>query len=242
MIHIHASEHIAAQPLHSPSPVIKEIQKSKEATRLWTDVYSNDKPLQARAAASRAFGRLGEADLVGQLDHGRDGLGVDVLAVLLQVGLGRQLDSGHHVAVLVARAAVLLLAGRLRVGAGIALQAALGLGAVLRLAARPGALGSRAGRLAHRDSGGADSLALGRQADVLAERAATSLAVLAGATHLALGALAANVARRWGQLLTTQLAVGFLALRFALSRARGAIAVPCAIREARVAYRLKAGV
>jgi len=136
----------------------------------------------------------------------------------------------------------LLLARSLGVGAGIALQAALGLGAVLRLAARPGALGSRACWLADRHSGGADSLALGRQADVLAERAATSLAVLARATHLALGTLATNIASGWGQLLTTKLAVGLLALGLALSRARRTVAVPRAIREARVAYGLKAGV
>jgi len=198
--------------------------------------------VQARAAASRAFCRLGETNLVCELDHGRDGLRVDVSAVLLEVGLGRQLHSRHHVAVLVARAASLLLARSLGVRAGIALQAALGLGAVLRLAARPGALGGRAGWLAHGNSRGADSLALGGQADVLAERAATSLAVLARATNLALGALATNVARRWGELLTTKLAVWLLALGLTLSRAGGTVAVPCAVREARVADRLEARV
>jgi len=153
-------------------------------------------------------------------------------AVDLQVSGRGNLDGGGHVVELVAAAALRLGSTAGGSGSGVALQRALGLGAGGGLAARPGALGGRASGAAVGDSRGADGLALGGQADVLAERAASSLAVLAGAAHLALGLLAADIAGSLTELLASELAGGLLALRLANGGAGRGIATPLAVREA----------
>jgi len=75
-------------------------------------------------------------------------------------------------------------------------------------------------------------LAFGWQAHILAERAATSLAVFPRTTHLALGFLAANITRSLSELFTTKFASRLFALRLANRGASGSIAVPFAVREA----------
>jgi len=121
-------------------------------------------------------------------------------------------------------------------GSGVALQRALGFGTSGGLAARPGALRGRAGGSAVGDSGGANGLALGGQADILAERAATSLAVLARATDLALGLLAANIASSLAELLATQFAGGLFTLGLAHGRASRGVTAPLAVGEAVALY------
>jgi len=170
------------------------------------------------------------ADLVSDLEQRRQMFGQS--AVHLQVSGRGNLDGSGHVVELVAAAALRLRGTASGSGSGVALQRALGLGAGGGLAARPGALGSRAGRAAVGNSRSANSLALGRQADVLAQRAATSLAVLAGAAHLALGLLAADIAGGLTELLAAELAGGLLALRLADGGAGRSVAAPLAVREA----------
>eukprot|EP00178_Gracilaria_changii_P005056 TRINITY_DN18166_c0_g1_i3.p2 TRINITY_DN18166_c0_g1~~TRINITY_DN18166_c0_g1_i3.p2 ORF type:complete len:189 (+),score=20.37 TRINITY_DN18166_c0_g1_i3:137-703(+) len=177
-------------------------------------------PYLVMARAALLSGLVGslEADFVRNFHEGRREVFVQFLAVDVAVSGGGKLDGALHVLEVVARAALVALAtswARVRHAA----QGALGLGACGWLAAAPGALGSRACGPAHGTRGSAESLALGWQANVLAQGAAARLAVLAGAPNFALGAFAADVALDLGELLTTELAVGLLALRLTHSRA-----------------------
>jgi len=129
-------------------------------------------------------------------------------------------------------------AAALRLGAtggsrsGIANQIAFGLGAGGGLAAGPRAFGRRASRSAVGHSGSANSLALGGQAHILAQGAASCLAVFPRAAHLTLGFLTANITSSLAKLLASQLASGLFALRLAHSWAGGSVTIPLAIREA----------
>jgi len=185
----------------------------------------------ARAALSLDSSLGVETDLVSNLDKGGHVLIGWQIAVVLDVSGGSQLDGGSHVVELVA-AAALWLGAASGGGTGVANEVALGLGARRRLLAGPGALGSRASGSAVGNSRGADSLALSRQANVLAQRAAARLAVLSRATNLTLGLLATDVAGSLTELLAAELAGGLLALRLTNGGTRWGIAVPLAIREA----------
>jgi len=167
---------------------------------------------------------------VGDLDQSGHVLGDGTM--LLNVCGRSHLDGSNHVVELVA-AAARRLAATSRSGSLVASKVALGLGAGGGLSARPGALRGRASRLAVGDGGSADGLALGGQANVLAKRATTSLAVLAGASNLTLGLLATDVASSLGKFLASKLASGLLALGLADGRAGGGIALPLAVGEAR---------
>jgi len=115
---------------------------------------------------------------VGDFYQSRDRVLVGEGAVVLHVGGRGDLDGCGHVVELVA-AAALRSRTTSRGGTSIANEVALGLGAGRGLSARPRAFGSRASRSAVGNSRGADGLALGGQADVLAKRATRGLAVLA---------------------------------------------------------------
>jgi hypothetical protein len=197
----------------------------------------------ARAALSLGLLLRVQSDLVCDFEQSGHVLGNGT--VLLNMCGGSDLDGGNHVVEFVARAALRSSVAASRGGALVANEVALGLGAGGGLAARPCALGSRASRSAVGDSGGADSLALCGQADVLAKRATRGLAVLTGATNLALGLLATDIASSFSELLATELASGLLALWLADGRAGGGVARPLAVREARAlcrkAYLLEAG-
>jgi len=197
--------------------------------------------LLMRARAALVLLGIGESELVGDLEKSGHSLGDGT--VLLDVGGGSHLDGSNHVLELVAAAALRLAASGS--GALVANEVALGLGAGGGLSARPRALGSRASGSAVGDGGGADSLALSGQANVLAKRATVRLAVLAGATNFTLGLFTTNITCRLGQLLASEFTSRLLTLRFTNSGAGGGITLPLAIREARAlctaAYLLKAG-
>jgi len=153
------------------------------------------------------------------------------LSILIVVRRMSHLDCTLEVDEGSARAALGLSARGL--GASIASEVALGFGASSGLLARPCALGGRASGSAVRNRRSANSLALGRHADVLAQRATRSLAVLTRATDFTSGLLTSDVALGGGELLASHLAHGLLALGFALSRAAWVVAFPLAIGEAR---------
>jgi len=123
----------------------------------------------------------------------------------------------------------LLLAGRL-----LALHLALGLGAVGGLDALVVALELLADRAALGLGGRAGGVALGRGTDGLALGAVLLLAEVLGAADRANGALAVNGALSAGGLLAAHLALGAGANRVADSGALGVVALPTALRVARV--------
>jgi len=168
------------------------------------------------ARAALVASRIGEPEIVcdvyhirQEIDRGNGTVVVDVRAVSHLDGLGEVVE-------VLARAATLLsLVGNFKhshrsraihrsaSGFVAAIERALRLGAGSGLAAGPRALGGRASGSAVGDGRGAHSLALGGQADVLAKRAATRLAVLSGAADLALGLLAADIASSLAELLAS---------------------------------------
>lgn len=123
-----------------------------------------------------ALGLL-EADLVGDLDHSGGKILVKNSTMLGVVVIVGHLDGTLEVDEAAASTALGLVA--LGLGLSIAAKVALGLRASRGLAAGPCALGGRAGGAAVGDRGSADSLALGRHAHILAQRATRGLAVLA---------------------------------------------------------------
>jgi hypothetical protein len=123
-----------------------------------------------------------------------------------------------------ARAALGLLARR-----SLALQLALGLGAVGRFYALVEASEFLADRLASGLRSLAGGVATGRLADRLALGASFLLALVLGATDGADRLLAVNRALSAGRLLALHLAFGALAHRVANGRASGVITLPLAL-------------
>lgn len=157
----------------------------------------------------------------GQSTRARARRGTSATAVGSSLGDGHLGDGGDG-----ARAALSLLLSL--ASRALALQLALGLGAVggldalvlaIELLAHGGALGLGS------DAGG---VAAGRLADSLALRAASQLAQLLGAADGAHGALAVDGALGAGDLLTLHLALGASAHRVADRRASGVVALPLA--------------
>jgi len=146
--------------------------------------------------------------------------------VLLLEARGRRARSGvdgelHSSAR--ARAALRLLASR-----ALALQLALGLGAVGRLDALVLAVEFLAHRAAFGLGSGASGVALSRVADGLARRASLLLAVVLGAADRANRALAVHDAFSASSLFASHLALRARAHRVADSRALRIIALPAA--------------
>jgi len=108
-------------------------------------------------------------------------------------------------------------------------ELALGLGASDGLLALPVALGGLAHGSAHGVGGLALSAAVSRRADSLALGAILLLAEILGATHIALGLVAVNLALGALGLLAVDLALGALAHRVAHSRAHRVVALPSAL-------------
>jgi len=114
----------------------------------------------------------------------------------------------------------------------LAHELALGAGAQSGLLALPVALGLLAHRSAHSIGSSACGTALSRSTDSLALGAVIGLAQILGATNIALRLVAMNLAGGTGGLLAMNLALRALAHRVALSRARGVITLPSALRVA----------
>jgi len=123
---------------------------------------------------------------------------------------------------------------RLLVSAGrlLAHQLTLGARAQSGLLALPVALGLLAHGGAQGLGSSACSSALGRGAHSLTLGAVSSLAQILGASDVALRLVAVNLACSAGGLLAVNLALRSLAHRVALSRARGIVALPSALRVA----------
>jgi len=119
---------------------------------------------------------------------------------------------------------------------------ALGARAESRLLALPVALGLLAHGGALSLGGSASSTALSRSADSLALRAVSGLAEILGATNVALGLVAMDLAGSARSLLAVDLALGALADRVADRRARRVIALPAALRVALLLGRLRLGI
>jgi len=100
----------------------------------------------------------------------------------------------------------------------------LALPVALRLLAHGSAVGVRSRACSAALSRGAHSLALG---------AVVRLTEILGASDVALGLIAVDLARCARRLLAVHLALGSLAHRVALGRARGIVALPSALRVAR---------
>jgi len=124
---------------------------------------------------------------------------------------------------------------RLAVGALVADQSALGLGAVGRAVAFPVAQGFLADTLALRGWVGAFSVALGFFADGVALGARALLTVLDRAAYLALGLLAFDGALAATKFLATCATFRLFTDRFAHLVADGGVALPLALRVAVVA-------
>jgi hypothetical protein len=101
-----------------------------------------------------------------------------------------------------------------------------------RLLALPVALGLFAHGSAHSVGSGTSSTALSRSTDSLALGAISGFAEVLGATNIALRLVAVDLARSAGSLLAVNLALRTFAYGVALSRARGVIALPSALRMA----------
>jgi len=154
---------------------------------------------------------------------------------LLRDGLASLNHRRLHVSLVASAARVGRLSGLgLLVGARglLAHELALGTRAQSGLLALPVALGLFAHGSAHGVGGSASSAALSGSADSLALGAVSGLAQILGAAHVALRLIAVNLAGSAGGLLAVNLALGALAHRVALSRARGIIALPSALRVA----------
>jgi len=156
------------------------------------------------------------------------------------LSVGHRLAGLDHRASNVLGVATAALASLLALGRGLslasslgALQLALGLGAGGRLAALPVALGLLAHGGAHRLGGDAGGTAVSRGAHGLALRAVLRLTQILRAAHIALGLVAVDLALSARGLLALNLALGALAHRVALGRARRIVTLPTALRVAR---------
>jgi len=174
----------------------------------------------AARAAVLLTALVAQVHLVHDLQEGR--LGSSGLGT---VGVG--LVDGDEGGALGALAALGLLSGL--AGGLLALQLALGLGAVGGLDALVRAFEFLADRGALGLGGGASGVALSRRADGLALGAGLLLAIILGATDRAHRTLAVNGALGARSLLALHLADGALANGVADSRAGGVIALPFAV-------------
>jgi hypothetical protein len=159
--------------------------------------------------------------------HDFEEAGADGQASGLRSARASGLGNGQGDGASRARAALGLLASRL-----LALQLALGLGAVRGLGALVEAGEFLANRLALGLGGFAGGVAVSRLADRLALGAAFLLALVLGAADGANGLLAVNGALSAGGFLALHLALGAFAHGVADSRAGGIIALPLAHRVA----------